>query len=170
MAGQGVALIVVHGVADQTSGETARALADLLVASEGGHADRAASAPRVEYAGISSQALVLTVEPLAPRQTRGDRLDATPRAQDRSVVKAWQQSRRSDFHAETPRHAPRGVADRGIALTDYLLAKHRDNGAGPEAFETRRTRPGLAPRPCRSISTRCTGPTCRVSPVPCRAS
>ena len=140
MAGQGVALIVVHGVADQTSGETARALADLLVASEGGHADRAASAPRVEYAGISSQALVLTVEPLAPRQTRGDRLDATPRAQDRSVVKAWRQSRRSDFHAETPRHAPRGVADRGIALTDYLLAKHRDNGAGPEAFETRCTR------------------------------
>ena len=140
MAGQGVALIVVHGVADQTSGETARALADLLVASKGGHADRAASAPVVEYAGISSQALVLTVEPLAPRQTRGDRLDATPRAQDRSVVKAWRQSRRSDFHAETPPHAPRGVADRGIALTDYLLAKHRDNGAGPEAFETRCTR------------------------------
>ena len=153
MAGQGVALIVVHGVADQQPGETARALADLLVASEGGHADRPPHSPEVEYAGVGSHEIVLNIDPLAPRQAIHRRTDATPQPEDRGLFKAWQQSHRSDLRAAPADRERGGSVDRGIGLTDYLLAKHRDNGAGPEAFETkcvrleRRERPNGAALP-----------------------
>ena len=144
MGSKGVALIVVHGVADQKPGDTARAVVDLLVGTDPGLLAGAT------YAARSCDDIALAVEPLPPRRAPPRRADATPRSEDRSLVKAWLQSLRSDFQRqgwEAPksmkafRSATGGPpmdagADRGIAATDYLLAKHRDNGAGREVYET----------------------------------
>src|SRR6202007_748393 len=69
----------------------------------------------------------------------------------RPLMKSLRQSARSDFHREHWAAAPADVhraardsdigaptpeADRGIALTNYLLAKHVRNGATPESYET----------------------------------
>jgi len=150
-----VAVIAVHGVADQQPGETARAVTDLLVS----------SAPDGTcYTSSSTESLTLRVAPLlpqadaAPRTAQATR--ATPRGEDRPLMKSLAQSTRSDFHrqgwaAPTPAHAKAqaaaGVAhaaaaaaieapatgeDRGIAVTNYLLSKHIRNGASPDTYET----------------------------------
>jgi hypothetical protein len=141
-----VAVIAVHGVADQQPGETARAVVDLLVS----------SAPDGScYTSTSSEDLTLRVAPLAPQPEAAPHGVAatppTPRGEDRPFMKSLRQSARSDFHrerwaADGPRDAhaakPSAIAapptevDRGIALTNYLLAKHVRNGAAPESFET----------------------------------
>ena len=156
-----VAVIAVHGVADQEPGATARALVDLLVS----------SAPAgVCYTSSSTEDLSLRVPPLMPRPSAlhpvEPRDDATPRGEDRSPAQAFAQSARSDFQRagwRAPRSAKAAIArsalnraahrgppgndaaraaadgiDRGIALTNYLLTKHRDNGATPEAWDTTR--------------------------------
>jgi hypothetical protein len=143
-----VAVIAVHGVADQQPGETARAVVDLLVS----------SAPAGTcYTSAASEDLNLRVPPLAPQSGSVPDAEresqATPSSEDRSVAKSFRQSLRSDFHRQgwaedTPPAAP-GTAvaqaevgvpavdkDRGIALTNYLLAKHLRNGATPEAYDT----------------------------------
>jgi hypothetical protein len=156
------ALVVVHGVADQLPGATARSIVDLLVAS---------SSAAATYRSVGSEDLTLAVEPLAPyfeaRRTDGP----TPHAADRTLFKSFLQSFRSDFQrqrweaptanqmlaemkaakapaaAATPwadttavaaaAHAePTGEPDRGLAFTDYLLGKHRDNGGLQEAYDT----------------------------------
>ena len=140
MASNGVAVIVVHGVADQKPGETARAVVELMIATDPGHVG-------ASYAAISRQDFVIAVEPLAPKSAPPERHDATPRGEDRSLAKAWLQSKGSDFQRRgwqvagaataTPTGdapAVRDNADRGIAATDYLLTKHRDNGAGKESY------------------------------------
>ncbi len=156
-----VAVIAVHGVADQEPGATARAVAELLVSS---------APPGVRYASSSTEDLTLRVPPLEPKPSAlhpvSRRHDATPRGEDRSLAKAFAQSARSDFQrAEwraqptvkgalggraTNRAAHRGKPaseegrqaaaeiDRGIAITNYLLTKHCDNGAQPESYETTR--------------------------------
>ena len=142
MGGSGVAVIVVHGVADQKPGETARAVVELMVATEPGHVGAA-------YAAISREEFVIAVEPLAPKAAPLERHDATPRGEDRGLAKAWLQSKGSDFQrhgwqvagdatASPIGDAPalRDAADRGIAATDYLLTKHRDNGAANESYES----------------------------------
>jgi hypothetical protein len=146
-----VAVIVVHGVADQQPGETARSVVDLLVA----------SAPDgARYTSSASEELSLRVAPLPPqpearplaaRATAA--APATPRGEDRPLMKSLLQSARSDFQREgwaaarAPRAdaasaraeaigAPPTQADRGIAVTNYLLAKHVRNGATPESYDT----------------------------------
>jgi len=52
-----IALVVVHGVADQLPGATARSVVDLLVAS---------SSASVAYRSVASQDLTLAVAPLDP--------------------------------------------------------------------------------------------------------
>ena len=167
------ALVVVHGVADQLPGATARSIVDLLVASSSGTA---------AYRSIGSHELTLAVPPLTPCFA-AKRVDGpTPHAADRSLFKAFLQSYRSDFQrnrweaptakevladmkaakapaapsttppspAEKPTTPPAdttavvaaahaagaGEPDRGLALTDYLLGKQRDNGGLQEAYET----------------------------------
>ena len=142
MAGNGVAVIVVHGVADQKPGETARAVVELLVATDPGHVG-------ASYEAISREDFVIAAPPLAPKGAPPERNNATPRGEDRSLGKAWLQSKGSDFqrlgwqvagddHVGGFGNAPalRDDADRGIAATDYLLTKHRDNGASSESYES----------------------------------
>ena len=144
-----VAVIAVHGVADQQPGETARAVADLLVS----------SAPDGTcYTSADTDTLTLRVPPLAPQAGAMPRAahatQATPKGEDRPLMKSLLQSTRSDFQRQAwaaPAHAGAGVAhaaktaaiaapatgeDRGIAVTSYLLSKHIRNGAGTDTYET----------------------------------
>ncbi len=147
-----VAVIAVHGVADQQPGETARAVVELLVS----------SAPDGTcYTSSATEDLTLRVAPLAPQPDAQPPLahatPATPRGEDRSLGKSFAQSTRSDFQrqawavappprAPAPREpakpadiaAPPTAQDRGIAVTNYLLAKRIRNGAGPETYDTTR--------------------------------
>ncbi len=155
MAIQKTALVVVHGVADQLPGATAKSIVDLLVASSPG--------TTASYRSLGSRDLTLAVPPLAPH-VRAERFqDATPLAADRSAFKAFLQSYRSDFQrdrwaaptatelvaeqkesraaaaapgTQTPEPAGAHEPDRGLAFTDYLLGKQRDNGGLQEAYET----------------------------------
>ncbi len=145
-----VAVIAVHGVADQQAGATARAVVDLL----------ASSAPDgVRYDSVSTDDLTLRVDPLPAQKGAHPHVAhasaATPRGEDRPPMKSLMQSMRSDFQRQQwgiqgpARHrdtapedkdgataAPPTGPDRGIALTNYLLAKHLRNGAQPEVYET----------------------------------
>jgi len=134
-------VIVVHGVADQKPGETARSVVDLLVASGGGSAG-------ASYQATSTTDFILSVRPLASEAGVSARADATPLAKGRSFKKAWRQSLTSDLRAgaviDAPQ-APRAAGarqegvdgpDRGVALTRYLLAKHVENGASDEFYES----------------------------------
>ena len=173
MSTEKTALVVVHGVADQLPGATAKSIVDLLVAS---------SSATAAYRSVGSHDLTLAVPPLAPC-FEAKRVDGpTPHAADRSLFKAFLQSYRSDFQrnrweaptakevladmkaakaATPPSAAPpspaakpaappadttalvaaahaagAGEPDRGLAFTDYLLGKQRDNGGLQEAYET----------------------------------
>ena len=152
MADRNIALVVVHGVADQKPGESADAVANLLVAAA---RTRPATAPEVpvidaEYAAIARHSLVLGVDPLEPRPASRARTDATPRGSNRSVVKSVAQSFRCDFQRpdwRAPSHLPSlkkasaapaesHAEDRGVARSNYLLTKSRDNGALRSHYET----------------------------------
>ena len=148
------ALVVVHGVADQLPGATARSIVDLLVASSPGTA---------AYRSVGSRDLTLAVPPLAPCYPAPRKDEPTPQAADRSLFKAFLQSYRSDFQrhrwearttakevladmkapaADTTADAAAAHAtgaagpDRGLAFTDYLLGKQLDNGGLQEAWDT----------------------------------
>src|SRR5476649_37602 len=78
-----VAVIVVHGVADQQPGETARAVVELLVS----------SAPEGTcYTSASSADLALRVPPLAPQPDAEPRVERdsqpTPSGEDRPLTKS----------------------------------------------------------------------------------
>ena len=151
-----VAVIAVHGVADQQPGDTARSVVDLLVS----------SAPDGTcYTSSATEDLTLRVPPLEPQANAQPHVahatQPTPKGEDRSFMKSFAQSTRSDFHSQawaTPAPAPAVAAhaaataahaikradiaapptgeDRGIAVSNYLLAKHIRNGARPETYET----------------------------------
>ena len=148
-----VAVIAVHGVADQQPGDTARAVVELLVS----------SAPDGTcYTSSATEDLALRVPPLPPQPDiqphAAHATQATPRGEDRPLLKSFVQSTRSDFQrqawaaparpvtakgAKAPQKvypadiaAPPTDKDRGIAVTNYLLAKHERNGARPETYDT----------------------------------
>jgi len=123
-----VAIIAVHGVADHQPGETARAVVDLLVS----------SAPDGTcYTSSATEDLTLRVPPLQPHAQphAAHASPATPRGEDRPLMKSFLQSTRSDFHTQQRATPPSGE-DRGIAVTNYLLSKHVRNGARPQTYET----------------------------------
>jgi len=139
MDSKGLALIVVHGVADQKPGDTARALVELMVAGDPPGA--------AQYEAVARTDFVVEVAPLQPSSPTTSRADATPRPQDRTLRKAWRQSRCSDLRAQDllaqgpaaaaeDAGAAQQAPDRGITLTDYLLRKHVENGAGLEVYES----------------------------------
>ena len=148
-----VAVIAVHGVADQQPGDTARAVVELLVSS---------SPDGTCYTSSATEDLTLRVPPLAPQPDVQPHVrhatPATPKGEDRSLMKSFVQSTRSDFHSQAwaapapaahaagarAAHAikPADIAapptgeDRGIAVTNYLLSKHIRNGASADTYET----------------------------------
>ena len=87
-----VAVIAVHGVADQQPGETARAVVELLVSS---------SPDGSCYTSSASEDLALRVPPLAPQPDAVPRFERdsrpTPSGEDRSLKKSFEQSLRSDL-------------------------------------------------------------------------
>ena len=129
--GERIALIAIHGVADQQPGVTAREIVDLLTA----------NAPEgVRYTHPCSEAFTLRVETLPPvredkEKTGGEKKDEPTPEGKRPVGKAWRQSTRSDFIST-------GQADAGrqqnwsadIAFTDYLLHKAHRNGTPVETY------------------------------------
>jgi hypothetical protein len=141
---KGVALVAVHGVADQAPGATAKAVVDLLVS----------SAPEgVRYEASASATLTLQVDPLQPRPGAQHRASATPSGADRGVWKSLRQSLLSDMlrpqEQVTDAASFKAVAsdallvqrlppgrDAGVAVSNYLLRKYVANGAEPEAYET----------------------------------
>lgn len=150
-----VAVIVVHGVADQKSGDTSRAVVDLLVSSESVGA---------AYTATATDSFTLKVNPLLPHQSKVRVNVATPTSETRPWGKALAQSYRSDFQradwgmptttikaaansAPPPgKEGPMGAdawpkpddGDRGLAATNYLLTKYLQNGAVPEAYDSSR--------------------------------
>ncbi|HJV60230.1 MAG TPA: hypothetical protein VJ743_04745 [Albitalea sp.] len=135
-----VAVIAVHGVADQKAGETARALAELLVA---------APPATVRYAVVGADELALRVESLRPSEPAQrcaeialDVQPATPSG-PRPLAKAMAQSVGSDMHREQWVAQPRSRAappplDPGVALTDFLLFKAVRNETPPVAYDSTR--------------------------------
>ena len=130
-----VAVIAVHGVADQAAGDTARAVADLLVAS---------SDVELRYSSRHQESLSLAVAPLHPYVQAPHRRGVTPAAADRPLSKSIAQSFSSDFQLtarSAARPAPQAAAaamprDRGLDLTDYLLGKQLDNHGAQEVYDT----------------------------------
>jgi hypothetical protein len=138
-----VAVVVVHGVADQRPGETARSVVELLVA----------SAPATTaYEAKATDSFILSVEPLRPAVESARQSPPTPNGEARPFFKAVVQSARSDFQ-RPGWEAPATVAaarsqanvaaptlevpaDRGLAATNYLLGKYIENGAATEAFDS----------------------------------
>jgi hypothetical protein len=162
-----VAVIVVHGVADQNAGDTMRSLVDLLVSSvpdvepevAEGFTDEQLAALRVRkitYEEIGARDFAIKVPPLDPRNPPPARVDGTPEIDDRSFRKALAQSWHSDLHRDGWRVSiPRDESpqttellkektkrqhddDRGIVVSNYLLTKNRDNGATSESFASQR--------------------------------
>ena len=151
-----VAIIAVHGVADQAPGATARSVANLLIGS---------SPSEVRYEGQDVKTFTLSVPVLAPC---GAGATLTPRSIDtaRPLVKSIAQSGRSDFqrdgwtapetltsswhrlrtfgHPTGQRpHSGEGESrsassDRGLEATNYLLAKAQAHGSAPDVYESKR--------------------------------
>jgi hypothetical protein len=140
---RGVAIIAVHGVADQKAGETARAVAELLIA---------APPSPASYRLTGAEDIGLCVEPLRPSPATEAAADGsassqrpTPRG-ERPLRKAAAQSLRSDMHRPDwvvdPAHPmverrPEDVPA-GIALTDFLLFKALRNGTPTAVYDTQR--------------------------------
>lgn len=126
-ANERIAVIAVHGVADQRPGETARALADLLVS----------ASPAAEYLQRGSEDIAMHVAVLPP--TSGP---VAPRQQKQSAREAFAQSHGSDFHRQggtVPAGPPEeGHADPGVAMSDFLLQKASRNGMPTESYATTR--------------------------------
>ncbi|MEW6707894.1 MAG: hypothetical protein AB1430_23865 [Pseudomonadota bacterium] len=125
-----VAVIVVHGVADQQPGETARALVDLLVS---------ACPEDVRYTAGAAEKLTIPVEPLLPRDAgcRGRTAAPTPLSEDRPLAKSLAQSWRSDIQAAQAT-TPSARKDDGLEMTNFLLWKHFDNGGVRESYTCER--------------------------------
>ncbi|RYF41839.1 MAG: hypothetical protein EOO25_08615 [Comamonadaceae bacterium] len=142
-----VAVIAIHGVADQKPGATAREVASLLI--NAGHLE-------ARYTEGSCDSLIVPVPLLSPKVSP-DRHQAP--AGTRPMVNALRQAARSDFQREQWTAAPPlagdavpapvkqlAEADAGIAFSDYLLFKAQRNGGGNEAYEAARIRMTRAPR------------------------
>jgi hypothetical protein len=112
-----VAVIAVHGVADQAPGQTVRELARLLCHGRDG-------APR--YVDGEVHEVIVPVTPLAPSPRAGAPASAWTAHDDAPL----EPGRPSDFYLRQ-RGAPQRTDDLGLALTDHLLAQYRpDDGDG----------------------------------------
>ncbi|MEO8248590.1 MAG: hypothetical protein ABI589_04400 [Burkholderiales bacterium] len=123
-----VALLVVHGVADQKPGATPASVVDLLVS----------RAPQgVRYAAVSSDQLTIAVAPLEPRIEPPAKSDGKTESRLAGVLpKGLVQSVRSDFQRpewKVQSRGPTGADD--VGDTD-------DSGGAPSWAEKARPMPG----------------------------
>ena len=128
-ANERIAVITVHGVADQRPGETARALADLLVG----------ASPSAEYLQHGSEDIALHVAVLPPLPPAAGAAAAQEQTQPASG--AFAQSHGSDFYRhDGPARAQAhdSPADPGVAMSDFLLLKACRNGTPTESYATTR--------------------------------
>ncbi|MCI1191752.1 hypothetical protein MOJ79_07845 [Calidifontimicrobium sp. SYSU G02091] len=107
-----VAVIAVHGVADQAPGQTVRELARLLCHGRDG-------APR--YVDGEVHEVLVPVTPLAPTPRAGGAASVPPEA-------TLEPGRPSEFYLRQ-RGANERPSDLGLALTDHLLARYRPDDA-----------------------------------------
>jgi hypothetical protein len=143
-----VAVIAVHGVADQQAGETARALADLLVV-----AGPKAQPGGPHFAVTESDALGLRVPTLAPSPQAHAIWTAAPRTAElplkKRLAKAWRQSTGSDLYRTPAGRYARAAPATGVApapdlsqpdieLTDFLLAQSLRNETPDAVYDTQR--------------------------------
>ncbi len=128
-----VAIIAIHGVADQQPGDTSRDIVDLLLI----------GAPAgVQYVHTASDAFTLRVETQPPGRSRSETDPATPRG-GRSFRKALRQSMKSDFHLDSGSSADGGRKVKwteDTKFTDYLLHKAVRNETPVETYATTRHR------------------------------
>lgn len=126
-----VAVIVIHGVADQKPGETGEALAELLIA-------RTPNASVYEPGVRRDEILQVTpVDPIRRAEPSRD-----------GLLKQFRQSTRSDFLREGGTAAgakrslasPRAPLSKGADFTDYTLAKAKLNEAPTDVYSA----PGIA--------------------------
>ncbi|HMM87100.1 MAG TPA: hypothetical protein PKC53_16655 [Azohydromonas sp.] len=106
-----VAVVAVHGIADQQPGQTVRELARLLCHGRDG-------APR--YVDGEVHEVIVPVTPLAPAPPGAAPPPGSPGPPDAEV--AMEPGRPSEFFLQG---RAAGAADLGLALTDHLLARHR---------------------------------------------
>jgi len=158
-----VAVIVVHGVADQQPGETASAFVDLMIASAPGG---------ICYVAGEVTDFTLPVPPMSPELPFDYKAQlppyppgATPSGRDRGFRRSLSLSIKSDFQREattvssqqdgswvrmrgrfrerfasTPLAPMRAAADRGLAYTQYLLSKAVRNDSPAEHYASKKTR------------------------------
>ena len=157
-----VAVIAVHGIADQKRGDTGEAVALQLAAASGGRS--------------VAQELPLTVPPLDPavpyRRWRPEGWGGRGR-------KSLRQSWRSDFLDDAIGGMPTGAAQANSATPHAAARGPTPACASPTTCSPRRrVRAGTMPpspprcrcmrwtRPhCAPTCSRCTGPTCRACPA-----
>ncbi|MFP5397704.1 MAG: hypothetical protein ACLGIT_05200, partial [Gammaproteobacteria bacterium] len=106
-----VAVVAVHGIADQQPGQTVRELARLLCHGRDG-------APR--YVDGEVHEVIVRVTPLAPTPPGAAPPPGSPGPPDAEA--AMEPGRPSEFFLQG---RAAGAADLGLALTDHLLARHR---------------------------------------------
>ena len=143
-----VAVIAVHGVADQLPGATAKTLAELLIAATPGD---------VAYRIEGADDIAIQVAPLAPTpQSQAKAAASAPAAPPatpagpRPIRKAVAQSMRSDWHRRDwsvdkdeplkPEPAAPASPNPGVELTDFLLFKAVRNDMPTVAYDTTRLR------------------------------
>lgn len=126
-----VAIIAIHGVADQQPGDTSREIVDLLLSG---------AQTGVQYVHTGSEAFTLRVETPLPGRSGLETDPATPRGA-RPLRKALRQSMKSDFHLDSP-SSDEGDRDgrwtEDTKFTDYLLHKAVRNDAPVETYATTR--------------------------------
>lgn len=126
-----VAIVAIHGVADQQPGDTSRDIVDLLLI----------GAPTgVQYVHTGSEAVTLRVETTQPGRSGLETDPVTPRGA-RPLRKALRQSMKSDFHLDS-----RSLVEENrkvkwtedTKFTDYLLHKAVRNETPVETYATTR--------------------------------
>ena len=135
--GPRVAVIVVHGVADQAPGDTARAFVNLMVAAggrDGAHYESRGSEPFTLPVPLPMpHATTLQYSAEVSAEVQGIPAEDPPKKQ---VLKPLRQSWSSDFHyhgldLETEE-------DTGLAFTNYLVNKAHRHRMPPETFASER--------------------------------
>ena len=121
-----VAIVTVHGVADQQPGQTVRELARLLC--------HGADGPPA-YGEGETHGVFIPVTPLPPRTTHASPQASAAKPDKRAPVRLPRPGAPSDFYCSESQptgggNAPRGQAartddDLGITLTDYLLSRYQ---------------------------------------------
>jgi hypothetical protein len=114
-----VAIVAVHGVADQRAGQTVRELARLLChGGDGSHGEPM-------YVQGRTQGVLVSVAPLRPRASAADTVPGGGARRSTPLPRPGGASRFHDSRLHALRTAPAAAEpDLGLAYTDYLLRRY----------------------------------------------